>query len=692
MGKRSNGLKKKECFVNRELSWLSFNARVLQEADDPDVPLLERLRFLGIFSNNLDEFYRVRVATHQRMVEAGIKSKKIGNPKKVLQQIQRRVVRLREHFDKVFTEVLDALKKENIYILNERQLDKKQMEAVLGYFQEKVRPRLVPIMLSTQPGFPYLKNQVIYLAVHMSHSRDPEKEGYALIEVPSGLLQRFIPLPSSGLKKCIIMLDDVIRIGLGDIFAILDYDRFAAYTIKMTRDAEFDISEDITKSFYEKIAKSIKQREKGNIVRFVYDREMPDPLLKFILKRIKMTSMENLISGGRYHNARDFIGFPDMGLKHLTYKPLPPLLHSAIKPRKSIFDSIRQKDILLCYPYQSYSHVIDFLREAAIDPRVKSIKITLYRVAKNSSVINALINARRNGKDVMAVFELQARFDEEANIHWASELANEGAHILDGVPGLKVHAKLCQVTRLENGREKLYSYISTGNFNEATARVYSDHGLFTAHPQINNEVNKVFSFLENNYKTANYKHLLVSPFYMRNRIKKLIKNEIKNAQKGEKSGITLKLNNLVDSAMIRLLYSASQAGVPVKLLIRGICSLIPGVPGMSENIEAYAIVDKYLEHSRILSFCAGGQNLIYLSSADWMIRNLDNRIEVATPVYDPDIKEELHTYLHFQFLDNQKTRLLNDQEANYYKQDTKEAPHRAQVEYYNYLAARTEER
>ncbi len=679
-------MKKKERFINRELSWLSFNARVLQEADDPDVPLLERLRFLGIFSNNLDEFYRVRVATHQRMIAAGIKSKKIGHPKKVLQQIQKRVVRLRERFDKVFSQVLRELQKENIYILNEKELDERQTQAVLRYFQEKVRPRLVPIMLSSQPGFPYLKNQVIYLAVHMWQSGKSEKEGYALIEVPSGLLPRFIPLPSGGLKKCIIMLDDVIRIGLGDIFAILEYDRFAAYTIKMTRDAEFDISEDITKSFYEKIAKSIKQREKGAIVRFVYDREMPEALLEFIMKRIKMTSRENLISGGRYHNARDFIGFPDMGLKHLTYTPVEALPHPAIKPRKSIFDSIRQKDILLCYPYQSYSPVIDFLREAAIDPKVKSIKITLYRVAKNSSVINALINARRNGKDVTAVFELQARFDEEANIHWASALADEGAHILDGVPGLKVHAKLCQVTRVENEKEKLYSYISTGNFNEATARIYSDHGLFTAHRQINNEVNKVFSFLENNYKTTTYKHLLVSPFFMRNRLKKLIKNEIKNAQAGERAEIILKLNNLVDTGMINLLYSASQAGVSIKLLIRGICSLIPGVEGMSENIEAYAIVDKYLEHSRILYFYAGGQNLMFLSSADWMIRNLDNRIEVATPVYDPDIKEELRTYLRFQLRDNQKTRLLNDQEANYYKQEQREKAHRTQVEYYNYLA------
>ncbi len=678
-------MKKNIPLINREISWLSFNDRVLQEAENPDVPLLERLKFLGIFSNNLDEFYRVRVATLQRMLDAGIRNKKIGDPQKTLKEIQKRVVHLRARFDKIFTMVFDDLRAHQIFILNERQLNPEQMDFVIRYFQEEVRPRLVPIMLSSQSGFPYLKNQVIYLAIHMWHSAAQQDDAYALIEVPTDLLPRFIRLPSEDGQHAIIMLDDIIRVGLSDIFTILSYDRFAAYTIKMTRDAEFDISEDITKSFYEKIARSIKQREKGQVVRFVYDREMPDELLTFILERNNMSRMDNLISGGRYHNARDFIAFPDMGMKHLLYKKITPLHHPDIPPRTSIFSNIRRKDILLCYPYQTYNHVIDFLREAAIDPKVIHIHITLYRVARFSSVINALINARRNGKQVTAVIELQARFDEAANIHWTRHLAEEGAHIIDGVPGLKVHAKLCQITRLEQGKEVRYSYISTGNFNESTAKIYSDHGLFTAHKGLNKEIHKVFEFLENNYKTARYTHLLVSPFYMRNRLKKMIRLEIEEAMAGRKAMIILKLNNLVDREMIEWLYKASQKGVRIRLLIRGICSLVPGKKNISDNIEAYSIVDKYLEHSRILYFFAAGREQLYLSSADWMIRNLDNRIEVAAPLYDPDVKKEIMEFLDSQFRDNLKTRLLTDQDTNPCKTPKGEMPYRTQDAYYAYL-------
>ncbi|RMH63242.1 MAG: polyphosphate kinase 1 [Calditrichaeota bacterium] len=678
--------------INREISWLSFNHRVLQEAECPDVPLLERLKFLGIFSNNLDEFYRVRVATHQRMLEAGIRNKKIGDPEKTLKEIQKRVVQLRARFDIVFNKTLQDLRAHNIFILNETQLNDAQMAFVSRFFHEEVRPRLVPIMLSTHSDFPYLKNQVIYLAIHMWHSAARQNEAYALIEIPTELLPRFVSLPSENGRHAIIMLDDVIRVGLPDIFAILSYDRFAAYTIKMTRDAEFDISEDVTKSFYEKIARSIKQREKGKVVRFVYDREMPQKLLDFILERNNMTAMDNLISGGRYHNARDFISFPDMGMKHLLYPKITPLPHPHIPAHTSIFANIRQKDILLCFPYQSYNHVIDFLREAAIDPRVSHIHITLYRVARFSSVINALINARRNGKQVTAVIELQARFDEAANINWTRQLADEGAHIIDGVPGLKVHAKLCQITRRENNKDVLYSYISTGNFNESTARIYSDHGLFTAQKALNKEIRKVFEFLESNYKTARYNHLLVSPFYMRKRLIKLIRFEMEEARAGRRAMIILKLNNLVDQDMIHWLYKASRAGVTIRLMIRGICSLVPGQAGFSENIEAFSIVDKYLEHSRVLYFYGGGAEHIYLSSADWMIRNLDNRIEVAVPLYDPDIKQEIMSYLDSQFRDNQKTRLLTEQDKNPYKETGGATPYRTQEAYYSYLKKWSEER
>lgn len=675
----------KSKYVNREISWLSFNQRVLQEAADESVPLLERLKFLGIFSSNLDEFYRVRVATYKRMVNAGI-SKALGeSPKKVLNQIQKTVIKLRDQYDAVFSKVLAELENENIYMINERQLDEKQKEFVQDYFIHKVRPRLVPIMLNSLPKFPYLETQLIYLAIHLSNSKNADDVAYALIELPTDTIPRFIELPGDKKAHYLIMLDDVIRFGLPDIFATLDYDRFGAYTIKMTRDAEFDIKDDITKSFYEKIAESIKDREKGQVVRFVYDRKMPEDLLDYILTKNKLKELENLIPGGRYHNARDFINFPTLGLKHLVYKSEAPLYHKDLNSKTSMFDDIKNKDILLHYPYQSYHYVIDLLRDAAIDPKVKSIKITLYRVAKNSNIVNALINAIRNGKKVTAVIELQARFDEEANIHWTNELAEEGARILDGVPGLKVHAKLLQINRVEEDKSTLYTYISTGNFNESTARIYSDHGLFTADKAISKEVKKVFDFLENNYKTFNYKHLLVSPFYMRKKLIKMIKNEIKIARDGKDAYIYLKLNNLVDMEMIDRLYQASREGVKIKMIVRGICSLIPGIPGMSDNIEVYSILDKYLEHSRIFVFGNNGDSIYYLSSADWMVRNLDNRIEVATPIYDKDIQNELRQFLEIQFNDSKKARVINDSQDNAYRGNGEVNGPRSQIALYDFL-------
>jgi len=654
-------------YINREISWLSFNQRVLQEAADEKVPLLERLKFLGIFSSNLDEFYRVRVATHTRMMNAGIRKAMGDSPKKVLNQIQKEVFILRDQFDEIFNDVLAKLEKENISMINESKLDDEQIVFVQKYFEEEVRPMLVPIMLAEKRKFPYLQNQIIYLAIHLANSKKPDKASYALIELPTKTVPRFVALPKKDEKHYIIMLDDVIRFALSDIFSILDYDCFNAYTVKLTRDAEFDISDDITKSFYEKIAKSIKERQKGQVVRFVYDRNMPKDMLNFLQIKTKMKDEENIIEGGRYHNARDFMGFPTLGQNHLIYEKQPQLTHPDFIDNTSILATIKKKDILLHYPYHSYHYVIELLREAAIDPKVKSIKITLYRLARDSNVINALINAMRNGKSVTVVIELQARFDEEANIHWANQLTEEGARILDGVPGLKVHAKLLQITRKETEKDALYTYISTGNFNESTAKLYSDHGLFTSHQAISKEVKRVFDFLENNYKTFAYKHLLVSPFFMRKKLTKLIKNEIKLASSGKNAYINIKLNNLVDKEMIDKLYQASCAGVKIKMLIRGICSLVPGIPGVSENIEVYSILDKYLEHSRIIVFGNDGDEKYFLSSADWMIRNLDNRIEVATPVYDASIKKELRNFLDIQFNDGQKARVIDEKLANKYR-------------------------
>ncbi|HDL19634.1 MAG TPA: polyphosphate kinase 1 [Bacteroidetes bacterium] len=684
--------KENDYYVNREISWLSFNARVLQEAADPDVPLIERIKFIGIFSSNLDEFFRVRVGSLQRMLEAGVKLKSQigGKPKKIINEIQKTVIPLRKKFDDLFDGILHELEKKNIFFVNEKQLTEEQQQFVHHYFLHEVHPRLVPIMIDSLPDFPYLKNQVIYLAIYLKREREPEEVKYALIEVPADVLSRFLPLPGKDDKDYIIMLDDVIRFGLKEIFSILDFDSCAAYTIKLTRNAEFDIEDDITKSFYEKISESIKRRAKGRAVRFVYDREIPDELLNFILKRIHLENFDNLIPGGLYHNARDFMSFPHVSGPSLIYETREPLLHRDILRQRSLLNAMRKKDILLHYPYQSFDYILDLLREAAIDHNVTSIKMTLYRVAKYSNVVNALINAIRNGKSVTVLMELQARFDEEANIYWIKRLEEEGAKVIEGVPGLKVHAKLCLVTRREDDKKVRYATVGTGNFNETTAKIYSDHTLLTADKRITNEVNKVFDFLEHNYKTFSYKHLMVAPFYMRKNIVRMIKNEIKNAQAGKEAYIYIKLNSLVDRTVIDKLYEAGQSGVKIKMIIRSICSLVPGVKRFSENIAAISIVDKYLEHSRIFIFCNGGEEKYYLSSADWMIRNLDNRVEVAVPIYDKRIQKELKTFMDIQFKDRVKARIIDEKQSNRVKKSTADKPVRAQDDIYEWLKSELE--
>ena len=655
-------------YVNREISWLSFNARVLQEAKDPTVPLLERLKFLGIFSSNLDEFFSVRVGTLQRMIDAGVKSKAVVgvSPKKVMKQVHSNVLDLRDEFDKVFADLTKELEAHNIFIVDETQLDDKQKAFLKVYFQEKVRPRLIPVMLKDIPDFPYLKNQVLYLVIDVRKKWDPQRSKFALIEVPADVLPRYINLPDSDGRKCVIMLDDVIRFGLDDIFSTFDYDSIGAYTIKLTRDAELDIDDDVTKSFFEKVSESLEERKKGQPVRFVYDREMPYYLLDFTLKRLDIQNFENLVPGGKYHNAKDFMGFPEIGPASAYYEKKQPLPHKDLRSHKSMLAAIKEKDILLHYPYQSFDYFIDLLREAAIDPNVTSIKVTLYRVARNSNVINALINAIKNGKTVTVVIELQARFDEESNIYWTQKLEHEGAKIIDGVPGLKVHSKLCHITRKEGNDIVHYSCIGTGNFNESTAKLYCDHMLMTRDPGITYEVDKIFDFFDHNYKVYNYEHLVVAPLQMRSKFEKLIDTEIKNANDGKPAYIHAKMNSLVDSDMINKLYEASKAGVKVKLVVRGICSLVPGVEGLSENIDVISIVDKYLEHSRIFIFCNDEDEKYFISSADWMVRNLDRRVEVATPIYDMALKKELREYMDIQFADNAKARIINETQDNEY--------------------------
>jgi polyphosphate kinase len=539
-------------------------------------------------------------------------------------------------------------------------------------------------MIDQVNQFPELRDRTIYLAVLLNKSDGSQKSKYALIEVRSDVLSRFLILPSIGRNNYIILLDDVIRYGLSEIFSTLPYDTFSAYTIKMTRDAELDIADDLSESYIDKVSKSLKQRKGGNPVRFTYDAEIPQDFLNLLMKHLNLTKSDTLIAGSRYHNNRDFMNFPKIGGRHLRYPPIKVLAHKDINEKESLLKAIRNKDILLHYPYQNFDYIIDLLREASIDPKVTAIKTTIYRVAKYSSIMNALINAVKNGKSVVAVLELQARFDEESNIYWANRLQDEGVKVIFGIPGLKVHSKLCLITRIEKGKSSNYAIIGTGNFNEQTARVYSDHSLLTCDKRLTNEVTKVFELFENAYKVSTFKHLIVSPNYMRKAMLKLIKKEILNAQNGNEAYITLKLNNLVDTQIIQRLYQASEAGVKIKLMVRGMFSLIPGIPGMSSNIEATGTVDKYLEHSRIFVFGNGGDEKYYISSADWMPRNIDRRIEVTCPIYDESIKDELRNFLDIHWRDNVKARILNHPLDNKIRVNDQK-PFRAQWQVYDYL-------
>ena len=674
-------------FINREISWLSFNDRVLQEAADPTTPLIERIKFLGIFSSNLDEFFRVRVATVKRMMLAGKKAKTLigESPEDIHADIQQIVISQQNKFDEIYKNILAELENEKIFIINEKQLTDEQETVVRKYFNQVVRPALVPVMLENISQFPVLKDHSIYLAVCLHRKSKTGNPKYAIIEVPTGIIPRFFVLPKENGNVYIMLLDDIIRLGLNEIFSMFKFISFNSYTIKVTRDAELDIDYDITISFFEKMSKSLKQRKKGSPVRFIYDSRIPEKFLTILKKMNRITSTDALIPGGRYHNFKNFIGFPSVGSSKLLYEPLPPLQHKDIDTDTSLLSIIRTKDILLHYPYHSFHHLIDLLREAAIDPKVVSIKITLYRVAKNSNVINALIRAVRNGKSVTAVIELQARFDEEANLYWTDTLKDEGVRIIHGVPNLKVHCKLCLITIKEKGTLAYYTSIGTGNFNENTARIYSDHSLLTADKRITGEVKKVFDFFENNYKTSIYNNLILSPFTTRKKMSLMIKNEINNAKKGKEAYMILKTNSLVDKKMIDKLYKASMAGVTIKLIIRGQCSLIPGEKGFSENITAVSIVDRFLEHSRIFVFCNDGDERYFISSCDWMTRNLDRRIEATCPIYDESIKSELRDFLQIQLSDNTKARILNKARDNTYRKEPGESPKRAQIDFYKYL-------
>lgn len=672
-------------FVNREISWLNFNERVLQEAEDNRVPLGERLKFIGIFSSNRDEFFRVRVATLRRMVtfkkqvtaDLGI------NPVEILSKVEEKMRKLQKRFDKAYLNILKDLEKEKIFIIHEKQLDKEEGEYVKNYFRQKVRMEVFPFSIQTEKEFPALQDSSIYLALRFVTQKDKDFK-YWLIEVPNSV-PRFLVLPKKEDYTRILFLDDVIRYNINDIFQIFDLKKVESYTIKFTRDAELDIDNDVSQSLLTAIEQSLEKRKVANPLRFIYDAEMPKDFLDFLIQQMGISNRVQLYPGLRYHNFKDFIRFPFVGSDELWYKFSGHIPHEDLNQSKGYIQTIQQKDVLLYYPYHNFDHFLDLLREAAIDPLVSHIRITLYRLATDSHVIKSLVNAVRNGKFVTVVIELRARFDEASNIHWANKLIDEGIRVITGVPGLKVHSKLCLITRREKKKKVYYAAIGTGNFHEKTAKLYTDFMLLTANPSLTKEAREMFTFFERNYVVPKFNKLLVAPFNLRSRIIALINREMRMARAGRSARIFMKLNNLVDVEIIEKLYQASEVGVHVQLVIRGICSLVAGIPNQSENIHVISIIDKYLEHARVFIFENGGENEVYIGSADMMARNLDFRVEIVTPIEDPKLSKEIIEIMRIQWEDNQKARIIDKDQRNEYVLQHSETPYRSQDEIHTYL-------
>jgi polyphosphate kinase len=657
-----------EKYCPKEISWLRFNHRVLQEAGDASLPLIERLKFIGIFSSNQDEYFRVRVANLKKIAEHPKNSKITApffghKPIKVLKDVQALVLKQMEQFHEIYDELIKSLASEGIHLVDEKNLDGAQMAFVEDYFRQQVRSNLVPIMLSQADKFPELLDQSIYFAVVLKEDKSDEGQ-YALLEIPTHVLDRFIRLPNRDGQTYLIMLDDVIRACLPLVFPQMGRWKCEAYILKISRDADLGLDDDLDESYISKISESLKRRRWGDPTRIIYDQDMPKELVGYLLKALEVEETDTLIPGGRYHNHRDFFGFPSLGRDDLCHPPSETFHHHLFGKSDSYFEVLKKKDALLHFPYHKFSPVIDMLREAAVDPKVKSISITIYRLAKNSKIINALVSAAKNGKRVTVVLELQARFDEKANVKWASILKENDAVVHFGVEGIKIHSKLCLITRREAHVDQHYAMLSTGNFNEATATVYTDHMLMTSRHSITREVKQVFDFIAKPYQNRTFRTLLVSPLTMRPKIVRMIENEIAHAKAGKVAWIRLKVNNLADKEVADLLYRASKAGVDVRLVIRGMCSLIPGMEDVSENIEAVSIVDRLLEHSRMYMFANGGRQTCYLSSGDWMTRNLDKRVEVAFPVLDKKLKEQVRMVFDLQWQDNVKARKIDGKGKN----------------------------
>jgi polyphosphate kinase len=678
----------KRKIIVRDISWLAFNGRVLQEAGDETVPLRERIRFLGIFSNNLDEFFRVRVATLRRMVGFGSKANMHmeQTPEKILEDINFIVTNQQNQFNRTWTNILTELKNQKIFLVNEKQLNREQQKFILTYFDDSVRSNIVPLMIESILEFPTLNDKSIYLACKLSKSDGSIPQRFALVSVPARL-QRFVILPSTEHGNYIILLEDIIRFCLPNIFSYFGYDTFSSHIIKVTRDAEIDIDNDISTSLIQKIEKGLKNRKKGKPVRFIFDKDIDSLLLNYLIKRLGLSDKDNIQSGGRIHNYKDFINFPEAVFEKKGQRK-KPFVHPLLQNVNSVINVILEKDILLNFPYHSFDSVIDLLREAAIAPDVVSIKLTCYRLATESNIINALTNAVRNGKSVTVILELRARFDEEANLEWKERLEEAGVKVFIGTPNLKIHAKLCLIKKRVHNHTVHFGFVSTGNLNEKTAKLYGDNCLLTSDRNIMADVNRMFSYLENSkniQQLKSCKKLIVSPVAMRKQLHFFIDREIKIAKEGKNASITLKLNSLSDEELIIKLYEAARAGVKLKMIIRGICCMFTENKKFKKKVTAISIVDEYLEHARVMIFHNDGKEKVFISSADWMVRNIDHRVEAACPIVDKQIQHELKEILNIQLGDNVKARILDNHLSNEYVLTDGSKKIRSQIETYNYL-------
>ena len=680
-------------YINRDISWLDFNYRVLQEAKDKRLPLFERLKFLAIYSSNLDEFFRVRVANHRNLHRTGKKTRKTldYDPGELLSELLEKVNDQQIEFSQIFfTQIVPELKENGINLIRRLELNNEQEEYLEDFFKEKLLPFVQPVLLIEDKIKPFLNNGSLYLALHLVDRKTGNKQ-YALVKVPSDQMSRFVELPSEPQSDdhFLIMLDDVVRHSIPWIFP--GYDIKQSYSIKLTRDAELYIDDEFEGDLLEKIRKSLAKRDVGPASRLVYDREMPAEMLSYLKDVFELTKYD-LLPEGRYHNNADFFKFPDFDKDYLKETPLKPIPLIQLEKEENIFHAISKRDFLIHPPYHSYEAVVKFFEDAADDPEVSHIKIVQYRVASKSRIMEALIKAANKGKHVSAFIEIKARFDESANITWGETLEKAGVQVHYSLPGIKVHAKVALIVRQENGRNATYAYLSTGNFHEGTANVYSDIGIFTKDIRLTFESVKIFNFLESkNRQGIQFKHLGVGLFNLNEKIDKLIKREIQNARQGLPAQIILKLNSLQDPKMIDVIYRAAAEGVEIKLIVRGLCSIVPGIPGVSENISGVSIVDRYLEHARIVIFHNNGNPEYFISSADWMYRNLYKRVEIFVPIYQEDLKKHIQALIDLQLSDNVKSRSLNYGEVNKYNQNAAHVLTRSQMDTYRYIIRKENE-